>query len=76
MKVCRYERVGRSGMNHAGTLWAGYSVAIVAVVSYAFWLLRRARTLGTSLDINEDAGFDEAGYDTAQTSAAQTQSDS
>ncbi len=47
-------------MNRAGTLWAGYGISIVAVLSYVAWLLRRARVLGNSLDIAESQADSQA----------------
>ncbi len=54
-------------MNHAGTLWAGYGISIVAVLGYVAWLLRRARVLGDSLEIALNSANDPAASDSAKT---------
>ncbi len=41
-------------MNDLGSIVAGYGITIVAVVSYAAWILVRGRSIGRELGIGSD----------------------
>ena len=42
-------------MTHAGYVFAGYAVTIVALISYVAWMVARTRALARSLPSAEDS---------------------